>query len=428
MTGLRQVPQDDTGSAAILESAPGDPAQRALAEALRLCFAAIRLLMIVLLVIYCFSGLFSVGSNEVALRLRCGGYVGPPGERVLERGTYLAAPFPIEQVITVDTRPQSLSLEREFWYDRSRGEQGKTQAEIRRARSGPLDPTRDGSLLTGDLNIMHARWTVTYRVADPEQYLTSVGDQDLARDLVRCAAAQGIVHTAARVAAADLLKAAVDRDAAAAIARQRLASMATGLTIDHVALDEVAVPASVVASFEAVTTAETDRSQRIIDAERDRARILGELAGDASPLLLELIDAHERMSDAGLTSEVDAVGQRLDEAIDMLQVDGVPIGGEVARCVNAAKTHRSRVVEEVRGDRETFERLLPEYEQHSRLVRSRLAEECREKIFTGDVETFYMAPGRMELQLNRDPDVQKRRQQEQMRRPDGDKDPGRSRP
>jgi len=396
-----------------------DPAQRALAEALRLCFAALRLLMVVLLVIYCFSGLFSVGSNEVALRLRCGGYVGRPGERVLERGTYLAAPFPIEQVITVDTRPQSLTLDREFWYDRSRGEQGRTQAEMRRARSGPLDPTRDGSLLTGDLNIVHARWTVTYRVADPEQYLTNVGDPALARDVVRCATAQGIVHTVARLAAADLLKAAVDRDAAAAIARERLASMATGLTIDQLTLDEVAAPASVIDSFEAVTTAESDRSQRIVAAQQERARILGELAGEASGKLATLIDDYERASDAGRTADAEAVSRRIDQAIEALEVDGTPIGGEVATRINAAKTHRSRVVENVRADREQFERLLPEYEQHRRLVRSRLAEECRERIFTGDVETFYTAPGRMELQLNRDPELQKRRQQEQLRGSDG---------
>lgn len=410
------------------EPPPADPAQRALAEALRLCFGAVRLLMLLLLVIYCFSGLFSVGSNEVALRLRCGDYVGRPGERVLERGTYLAAPFPIEQVITVDTRPQTLSLDREFWYDRSRVDQGKTQAEMRRARSGPLDPTRDGSLLTGDLSIVHARWTVTYRVVDPEQYLANVGDATLAGDLVRCATAEGIVHTAARLTAADLLKAAVDRDAAAAIARQRLATMATGLTIDQLTLEEVAVPASVVGSFEAVTTAETDRSQRVIDAERERSRILGEAAGDASRKLVEMIDAFERASDAGDKAAAESVGRGIDEAIDALQVDGVPIGGQVARLVNAAKTHRSRVVEEVRGDREAFERLLPEYERHSRLVRTRLSEECREEIFTGDVETFYTAPGRLELQFNRDPDVQKQRQQEQMRGPEAKGDGGRGRP
>ena len=398
-------------------SLPIDPAQRALAEALRLSFGILRFVLLALLVAYCFSGLFSVGSNEVALRLRFGNYVGAAGEQVLERGTYLAAPFPIEQVITVDTRPQSLALDREFWYETGGDDQGRTRAEMRRSRSGPLDPTRDGSLLTGDLNIVHARWTVTYRVADPVPYLTNVGDPLLARQLVRCAVAQGIVHTIAGLPAADVLKASISRDAAAAIARERLDAMATGLTIDHVTLDEVSAPASVADSVDAVTTAETDRSRRIVGAEQERAKILGEAAGEASSRLLGLIDANERASEAGLESEAAAYRRALDEAFDALGIDGIPIGGEVAKRLNAAKTHRSRVVEEIQADRETFERLLPEYERHPRLVTSRLWEECREKIFTGDVETFYAAPGRLELQLNRDPEVQKRRQQEQMQDP-----------
>ena len=394
---------------------PLDPAQRSLAEALRLSFGILRLVMIALVAAYAFSGLFSVGSNEAALRLRFGRYVGPPGEQVLEQGTYLAAPFPIEQVITIDTRPQSLVLDREFWYDAAGRERGRTQAEIRRSRSGPLDPTRDGSLLTGDVNIVHARWTVTYRVADPVAYLTNVGDPELARSLVRCVVAQGIVHTVARQPADEVLKAAVNREAAAGLARDRLTAMQTGLTIDQLALDEVSAPGSVLDSLDAVTSAETDRTQRIVTAEQDRARILGETAGSASARLLAEIDAYEQAVEAGRTADAEAIALAVDEAIDVLRIDGVAIGGDVARRIDAAKTHRARVVEEVRGDRETFERLLPEYEQHPRLVLNRLWEATRERIFTGDVETFYTAPGRLELQLNRDPEIQKERQQEQLR-------------
>ncbi len=392
-----------------------DPAQRAAAEALRLSFGILRLLLLGLLIAYAFSGLFSVGSNEVALRLRFGDYVGPAGEQVLERGTYLAAPFPLEQVITIDTRPQSLELEREFWYETGLAERGRTAAERRRSRSGPLDPTRDGSLLTADFNILHARWTVTYRVADPVAYLTNLGDPALARELVRCTIAQGIVHTVARLPADEMLRAAVNRDAAAAIARERLAAMDTGLTIDQLTLEEVSVPASVADSFEAVISAETERSQRIVAAEQEQARILGETAGEASRLLLDRIDACERAETAGLESEAAALEREIDAAIDGLAIDGLPIGGEVAKRINAAKTHRSRVVEEVRADREAFVRLLPEYERHPRLVQSTLQEASRAKIFTGDVETFYTAPGRLELQINRDPAVLQQRQREQLR-------------
>ncbi|MFM8415580.1 MAG: SPFH domain-containing protein [Planctomycetota bacterium] len=392
-----------------------DPADRALAEALRLSFGILKLVMLALAAAYAFSGLFSVGSNEVALRLRFGRYVGSPEERVLERGTYLAAPFPIEQVITIDTRPQSLTLDREFWYRADAGGPGRTQAELRRARSGPLDPLADGSLLTGDLNIVHARWSVTYRVQDPVAYLTNVGDQALARELVSCAVQQAIVHTMARLPADEVLKGTVDRGAAASLAQERLDQMATGLTIDTVTLDEIVAPASTADTFEAVTTAETDRSRRIVAAEQERARILGETAGEASGGLLRLIDALEQAREGGLESEAEAIAGDIDLALDTLRIDGQPIGGEVASRINAAKTHRARVVEDVRGDRETFERLLPEYERHPRLVLSRLWAECRERIFTGDIETFYTAPGQLELQLNRDPEVQKARQQEALR-------------
>ncbi len=394
---------------------PLDPADRALAEALRLSFGILKLVMLLLAAAYAFSGLFSVGSNEVALRLRFGRYSGDADNRVLERGTYLAAPYPIEQVITIDTRPQSLVLDREFWYRIGQAERGRTQAEIRRSRSGPLDPLADGSLLTGDMHVVHARWSVTYHVQDPVPYLTNVGDPALARDLVSCAAQQAIVHTVARLPADDFLKGTVDRGAAVSLAQEQLDRLATGIAIDAVALDEVSAPASVVDSFEAVTTAETDRSRRIVAADQERAKILGETAGEASGGLLRLIDALEEARAAGRDDEATALAADIDRALDGLLVDGQPVGGEVARRINAAKTHRARVIEDVRGDREAFERLLPEYEKHPRLVLARLWAECREKIFTGKIETFYTAPGQLELQLNRDPAVQKARQQEELR-------------
>ena len=69
----------------------------------------------------------------------------------------------------------------------------------------------------------------------------------------------------------------------------------------------------------------------------------------------------------------------------------------------------------MKGDSETFERLLPQYEKNPRIILSRLWEDARETILTGDVETFYTVPGKLELQLNRDPEIQKERQQEQIR-------------
>jgi membrane protease subunit HflK len=405
-------PQRDADAA---EAAQFDPSQQSLAEALRVSFAILKVAMLAVLVAYAFSGTFSVGSNEVALRLRFGDYVGAPGSRVLERGTYLAAPFPIEQVIKIDTRPMTLALDREFWFETGLQVQGMTRDEIRTSRARPLNPLLDGSLLTGDMNIAHARWTVTYRVIDPVAFVTNVGDKSLAADLVRCAMQQGIVQAVAQLPADDLLKGVVNREVATAVAQRRLTEMATGLTIDQLALDKVSAPISVIGSFDAVTTAETDRSQRIVSAQQDRARILGEAAGEGSEKLLELLDRFEQAAEFGTAEEALAVEREIEAALGELRVGDVPIGGEVAQVVNAAKTYRTQVVEGVKGDSETFQRLLPQYERNPRIILSRLWEDAREQILTGDVETFYTVPGRLELQLNRDPVIQKERQKEQLR-------------
>jgi regulator of protease activity HflC (stomatin/prohibitin superfamily) len=191
--------------------------------------------------------------------------------------------------------------------------------------------------------------------------------------------------------------------------------MATGLTIDQLALDQVSTPVSVTAAFDAVTTAETDRSQRIVAAWQDRARILGETAGEGADALVELLDHYERASEAGTVESAAEAERTIDEALGGLRLGDVPIGGAVAQAINSAKTYRTQVVERVKADAETFARRLPQYEKTPRIIMSRLWEDARERILTGDVETFYTVPGQLELQLNRDPAIQQQRQKEQVK-------------
>jgi modulator of FtsH protease HflK len=390
-----------------------DPAQQSLAEALKVSFGILKVAMFALLVAYALSGTFSVGSNEVALRLRFGDYVGAPGQRVLERGTYLAAPFPIEQVIKVDTRPTTIDLNREFWYEITGG--GESKDSFRSGQARPLNPIKDGSLLTGDFNIAHARWSLTYRVADPEDYITNVGRPDLGEQIVRCAVQQGIVQAIAQLPAEDFLKGVVNRELAIGIAQRRLDEMKTGLKLDQLNLDQVTAPMAVVKSFDNVTTAEADRSQRIVASQQDRTRILAESAGEAAEKLLAVVTRYEQAVEAGTAAETSAAETELDKAFMDLAIDGAMVGGEAAKIINAANTYRTQVVERVKSEREMFERLLPQYQQNPRIILSRLWEDAREKILTGDVETFYTVPGQLQLQLNRDPEIQKMRQREQLK-------------
>jgi len=392
-----------------------DPAQQSLAEALRVSFAILKLAMAALLIAYAFSGTFSVGSNEVALRLRFGDYVGDPGNRVLERGTYLAAPFPFEQVVKVDTRPATLVLDKEFWFETTAAESGLTRAQLQGRKATPLHPLRDGSLISGDSSILHAKWTLTWRVTDPVAFLSNVGTKQLAGDIVRLVAQQGIVQAVAQLAADDLLRGIVNRELAVGLMQQRLDAMRTGLSIDQLALDKVSAPMRVAGSFDAVTSAESDRTGRIVAAQQDRSRIIGETAGEASSRLMTAITSYEQAVERGDREAADRLQETIDVALAELMIDGIPVGGEVARIINGAKTYRTQIVERIGTESQAFEQLLPQYERNPRLVMAKLWEDARESILTGDVETFYTVPGQLELQLNRDPELQKERQKEQLR-------------
>jgi modulator of FtsH protease HflK len=392
-----------------------DPAQQSLAEALQVSFAILKLAMVALLVAYAFSGTFSVGSNEVAVRLRFGDYVGDPGNRVLERGTYLAAPFPFEQVVKVDTRPTTLVLDKEFWFETTKDDSGLTRSQMQGRKAQPLHPLRDGSLLTGDLSIVHAKWTITWKVADPVAYLTNVGSPTVAESLVRLVSQQGIVQAFAQLTADDVLRGIVNRELAVGLMQRQLDDMRTGLVVDQLALDKVSAPMLVAGSFDAVTSAESDRAGRIVAAQQERARILGETAGEASGPILGLITAYEQAVERGDQAAAGAAEAAIDAALGDLRVGASAIGGDVARVINGAKTYRTQVVEQVGAEAQAFRELLPQYTQNPRLVLAKLWEDARETILTGDVETFYTVPGQLELQLNRDPELQKERQKEQLR-------------
>lgn len=398
------------------ESPPAlDPAQQSLAEALRVSFAILKMSMVVLLVAYACSGIFSVGSNEVALRLRFGDYLGDPGSRVLEHGTYLAAPFPIEQVVKVDTRPMTLSLDREFWFETTEQESGLTRAQLQGQKAMPLHPLRDGSLITGDSGIVHAKWTITWRVAEPVGYVTNVGARDVAEKLLRLVAQQGIVQSVAQLAADDILRGIVNREQAIGLMQQKLDDMRTGLVIDQLTLDKVSAPLRVAGSFDAVTSAESDRAGRIVAAQQERAKVLGETAGEASGPILQLVTTYEEAVERGHLDEAREAEDALDAALTDLKVGQVAIGGEVARILNAAKSYRTQIIEQIAAEAQSFGELLPQYERNPRLVLAKLWEDARESIMTGDVETFYTVPGQLELQLNRDPELQRTRQKEQLK-------------
>ncbi|MGB2987888.1 MAG: hypothetical protein WBE26_18625, partial [Phycisphaerae bacterium] len=100
--------------------APLDAAHQSLADALRASFSVLKGIMMVLVVLYLFSNVRSVGTHEQALVLRLGRLL--PG--VHEPGLMWAFPFPIDEIIPLPTKKSNDLLIDSHTFHRSNQEIG----------------------------------------------------------------------------------------------------------------------------------------------------------------------------------------------------------------------------------------------------------------------------------------------------------------
>ena len=149
---------------------------RSLVRMLQVLFFGLRILIIVIFVWLVFSGVFKVDDGKEALLLRFGELQkkvidptqGPTA--VLRSGHwYWAWPYPIDYVRVIPAQQAvSVSTDDVFWPRTNPNEiEAPDPATL---QNMPLVPGQDGYLLTGDTNILHAVWRLTYRVADAEKH------------------------------------------------------------------------------------------------------------------------------------------------------------------------------------------------------------------------------------------------------------------
>ncbi|MEX2672311.1 MAG: SPFH domain-containing protein [Phycisphaeraceae bacterium] len=412
-----------------------DPAQQSLADALRVSFNILKVVMVLLLVAYVFSGAFWVEEQERAVRLRFGAMVGEPGQQVYEPGWHFGLPYPIEQDLRVPVSQQTINIQRAYWYEISEADLGRSPEELA-GRAGPLDPERDGSLLTGDANIFHARFNVNYTVTDPAAFFQNVGlarpgvdrlpngtvaqrTMDLADALVRNVTEQGIIHAFAQAEADQIYRQVFPRDRALARMREVMEQMNTGITIDRLDMTDPQLPQPVQPAAQAVTNAESARAQLIEEARQEQARILGEIAGAAHPALVNLIREYEQARTVGDEENAEQILSELNTALERLILSeergALRIGGEVARVINEATTYRTTIGQQIQAEVSLFQAYLEDYRRAPRLLQTRLWQDARESILTGDVETFYLMDGQFYPVLNRDPALARQREEERLR-------------
>lgn len=330
------------------------------------------------------SGTYWVDEGTVAVQVRFGSIL--PRGAVQPGGPYLAFPDPIDRVIHVPTSFQRIALKDSFWCGNFN-------------RPG-LVPGQDGSLITSDLNIVHGRWEVVFRVP-PEgdwalKFVRSIGSMEGAHELVRSVVEQTIVSLVARTSVDDYTRGNLDDSSIVAVSQGLLDELGCGLEILDVSRSSPPqFPFQVMDSFMAVNEAESEKLRSIENAWRERENLLNDCAGIAYRDLVESIDALERERIVGSEEGKEALLGRIRGILD-----GDDIGGRASVMMQEARLYRTEVVEDLRGKAERFERLLPVWISDRESLHGRLFWEVWQDVLSGNVNSYYLPVGKKTIYLH----------------------------
>lgn len=421
-TSVRLREGDGEQSAALM-----DPANQSLADALKITFTLLQVAMVVLAGLFVFSGFQTVREGERGISVLFGKAVASD----LEPGFHFAAPYPFGELVKVETGNVAPRLDREFWPNVPEGQEGAS-LEFLPTRA-KLDPEREGSLITADLNIAHTQWQAVYRRVDPVKYIRNIYTED-EREIVRSALQRGVVRTIATISVDELLKpqdggtrAIAER--AREIAQSTLDAIESGITIEQFELSRRTPPGTLQRKFRAVLDARSQAQTAITEARARRDGLLNEAAGEAAEPLLWLIARYEAAIEGGTPEEASAVLTRIDAMLEgspvvaadaessdledpsmravIARSEGKVASGEVVEIIQDAVVDRLTLVQDARGDLDHFSAKLAQYNANpSLMIRRDWARAWT--AFQGQdfVQTMWLPVGSMaEIRLNEDPDI-----------------------
>ncbi|MGL4636465.1 MAG: protease modulator HflK [Beijerinckiaceae bacterium] len=296
---------------------------------------------------YALTGIYTVKTNEVALEMQFGKFVGKKGE-----GLNYNWPYPIGGVIKVP------------FLDVKNTEIGRTTTDPRRAAQNT-----DSLMLTSDENIVDIGFSVQWRISPirPEDYVFAIqnvdgtikavaesamreviGQRQLQNVLPSQVAAVQAATPAGTAAATAATQAAVAAAAASAASAQSdiqdkvqkamqtvLDSYKAGVVIDRVNVTRIAPPQDVLAAFREVQAAVQDQVRLRNEAETYASRIVPEARGQAE------------------------------------------------RTIQEAQAYRERTVAEAQGSASRFRQVYEDYRKAPDVTRQRIFLETMERVFGG---------------------------------------------
>jgi len=394
-------------------------ANKSLSDALSVTLRIVQLSMLVLFVLFLVSGLQSVREGQRAIRL----VFGRVQAANLPPGFQFSWPFPVGELVKIETGTESITLDSQFWplvSDKAKG------VSIDNLSKDPrLKPDNDGSLITADANLAHAQWRVEYQRKRPEDFAQNML-KDQERRIVTAACSNGIVRAVAQTKVEDLLKQAAGEtghvaETAKAIAQKQLNELDSGIEIQQFQLTTVTPPMYVREAFNSVQSAASQARKAIEQAETDVNQLFNAQAGEIQPYLIRQIDAYEL---AVANNDAKAGAATLDTINEMLEgrpvtVDGVVVenktSGEVARLISEARQYKGEVVNQRRAELANFTAKLSQYRSNPSVMLNREWSDALSAFLERDSVQLLVVPQNvrtLEIQLTEDFDIAKKRDTE----------------
>jgi membrane protease subunit HflK len=378
----------DVGSAAALREAM-DPANQSLADALRLSFRVLQVVIVVLIVLFLISGFQTVKGGESGVMLRFGRIVKVDGEPALEPGLRRnLLPYPAGEFVIFDIENLSVDLGDTFWPNIPENMTLERAIDHSHVRSA-LKPGEVGTVITADGDLAHLKLTAEYEITDPVSYAQRIRLPDADR-IVELALQRATVLAAAGLSLQQLVE--QPEEAAALIAERAqgiLDSLACGIHLTGVQLPDTKPPLAIVKAYRDLQNAREEAREAIEKAHQEADEDLIKAAGPNHAALTELIDRYEEAEDLG-----DADRSRALLAEINAFLEGDMIRGEVREIIDKAKAHESEIERTLGSEARWFAAILPQYRAHPDLVVRRLWVDARRSVLgADDVEIVQVLDG-----------------------------------
>jgi membrane protease subunit HflK len=245
------------------------------------------LIAVGVVIVWLFTGLYRVQSNEQGVVLRFGKWT-----ETTQPGLNWHLPWPIETALTPSvTSVQQIDI----------GFQSTGNERVRTARR---DVEEESLMLTGDQNIIDIDFTVQWKIADAGQYLFNIREPEQTVKIAAESAMREIIGRTDIQPALTEARGTVAAEARALL-QATLNEYQAGIEITELALQDVQPPQAVIDAFNDVLRAQQDRDRARNEADRYRNDILPRARGEA----LRVVQGAEAYKEQ-LENEADGEAQR----------------------------------------------------------------------------------------------------------------------